>query len=96
MFRTFRFVGSPYILPSGTPQETVSLLREAMRKTFKDPAFLKEFKRLSADDATPLLPEEQEKAIKEIPRDTEIVALLTNWPGMTRYHRDRLNAFGEQ
>ncbi len=81
MFRTFRLVGSPYILPPGTPQEPVSILREAMRKTFKDPAFLKEFKRLSADDATPLLPEEQEKAIKEIPRDTEIVALFNKLAG---------------
>jgi tripartite-type tricarboxylate transporter receptor subunit TctC len=81
MFRTFRLVGSPYILPPGTPQEPVTILREAMRKTFKDPAFLKEFKRLSADDATPLLPEEQEKAIKEIPRDTEIVALFNKLAG---------------
>ena len=56
-------------------------MREAIRKTFKDPAFLKEFKRLSADDATPLLPEEQEKAIKEIPRDTEIVALFNKLAG---------------
>jgi hypothetical protein len=56
-------------------------LREAIRKAFKDPAFLKEFKRLSADDATPLLPEEQEKAIKEIPRDTEIVALFNKLAG---------------
>jgi hypothetical protein len=42
-----------------------------MRQTIKDPAFLKEFKRLSADDATPLLPEAQEKAIKDIPRDVK-------------------------
>ena len=81
MFRTFRLVGSPYILPPGTPQETVSILREAMSKTFKDPAFLKEFKKLSADDATPLLPEAQEKAIKDIPRDAEIVALFNKLAG---------------
>jgi tripartite-type tricarboxylate transporter receptor subunit TctC len=81
MFRTFRLVGSPYILPPGTPRELVSILREAMRKTFKDPAFLKEFKRLSGDDATPLLPEEQEKAIKAIPRDPEIVTLFNKLAG---------------
>lgn len=74
MFRTFRLVGSPYILPPGTPPEAVQHWREAMRKTFRDPAFLKEFKRLSADDATPLSPEAQEKAIKEIPRDAEAIA----------------------
>ena len=81
MFRTFRLVGSPYILPPGTAQEPVNILREAMRKTFKDPAFLKEFKKLSADDATPLLPEEQEKAIKGITRETEIVALFKKLAG---------------
>lgn len=81
MFRTFRLVGSPYILPPGTPQEPVNILREAMRKTFKDPAFLKEFKKLSADDATPLLPEDQEKAIKDIPREAEIVAIFKRLAG---------------
>jgi tripartite-type tricarboxylate transporter receptor subunit TctC len=81
MFRTFRLVGSPYILPPGTPQELIIILREAMRKTFKDPAFLKEFKKLSGDDATPLLPEAQEKAIKDIPRDSEIVALFNKLAG---------------
>ena len=55
--------------------------REAMRKTFRDPAFLKEFKRLSADDATPLLPEAQEKAIKEIPRDADVIALFNKIAG---------------
>jgi len=81
MFRTFRMVGSPYILPPGTPPEAVQLWREAMRKTFNDPLFLKEFKKLSGDDATPLLPEAQEKAVKEIPRDPEIVALFNKIAG---------------
>ena len=81
MFRTFRLVGSPYILPPGTPAEAVAHWREAMRKTFRDPAFFKEFKRLSADDATPLLPEAQEKAIKDIPRDAEVIALFNKIAG---------------
>jgi len=81
MFRTFRLVGSPYILPPGTPAEAVHHWREAMRKMFRDPAFLKEFKRLSADDATPLLPEAQEKAIKDIPRDPDVIALFNKIAG---------------
>jgi len=81
MFRTFRLVGSPYILPPGTPAEAVHHWREAMRKTFRDPVFLKEFKRLSADDATPLLPEAQEKAIKDIPRDPDAIALFNKIAG---------------
>jgi tripartite-type tricarboxylate transporter receptor subunit TctC len=81
MFRTFRLVGSPYILPPGTPSEAVNYWREAMRRTFKDPAFLKDFKRLSADDATPLTPEEQDKAIKDIPRDVDVIALFNKIAG---------------
>lgn len=81
MFRTFRLVGSPYILPPGTPQEPVNILRDAMRKTFKDPAFLKDFKKLVGDDATPLTPEAQEKAIREIPRDAEVIALFNKIAG---------------
>jgi hypothetical protein len=81
MFRTFRLVGSPYILPPGTPKEAVAILREAMSKTFKDPAFLKEFKKLSGDDATPLFAEAQEKAIKNIPRDAEVIATFNKLAG---------------
>ena len=81
MFRTFRLVGSPYVLPPNTAQEPAAILREAMRKTFKDPAFLKEFKKLSGDDATPLLPEAQEKVIKEIPRDAEIIVIFNKLAG---------------
>lgn len=81
LFRTFRLVGSPYILPPGTPPEATQHWREAMRRTFRDPAFLKEFKRLSADDATPLTPEAQEKAIKEIPRDADTIATFNKIAG---------------
>ena len=81
MFRTFRLVGSPYILPPGTPPEAVNHWREAMRKTFRDPAFIKDFKKLSADDATPLTPEAQDKAIKDIPRDTDVIALFNKIAG---------------
>ena len=81
MFRTFRLVGSPYILPPATPAEAVHHWREAMRRTFRDPTFLKEFKRLSADDATPLTPEAQDKAIKDIPRDTDVIALFNKIAG---------------
>ena len=47
-----------------------------MAKTFKDPGFHQEYKKLTGDEATPLLPDEMEKAIKELPRDREIVELF--------------------
>jgi tripartite-type tricarboxylate transporter receptor subunit TctC len=62
-------------LPPGTPSEIVSILRGAMAKAFKDPEFPKEYKKLLAADPTPLTGEEVQTAIKELPRDPEIVGL---------------------
>lgn len=81
MFRSFRLAGSPYILPPGTPRKQVQILQEAMRKTFNDPEFHKEFKKLTGDDPTPLMPEANEKSIKEMPRDSEIVELFKKLAG---------------
>jgi hypothetical protein len=81
MFRAFRLVGTPYILPPGTLQERAEILREAFRKTFRDPEFHKEYKKLTGDDAAPLLPEEMEKAIRELPREREIVELFQKIAG---------------
>jgi tripartite-type tricarboxylate transporter receptor subunit TctC len=81
MLRAFRQVGSPYILPPGTPKERVKILQEAMGKTFNDPDFHKEYKKLTGDEPTPLLPEEMEKSIRELPRDREIVELFKKISG---------------
>ena len=76
LFRAFRLAGSPYVLPPGTPRDRVQILQEAMRKTFKDPEFHKEFKKLTGDDPTPLTPEKMEKYVREIPRSPELIALF--------------------
>jgi tripartite-type tricarboxylate transporter receptor subunit TctC len=81
MNRAFRLTGSPYILPPGTPKERMEILQEAIRKAFKDPEFHKEFKKLTGDDATPLMPEAHDKAIRELPRDPEIVELFKKLAG---------------
>jgi hypothetical protein len=46
-----------------------------------DPEFHKEYKKLTTDDATPLMPEEQEKAIREIPRDPETAEIFKKLVG---------------
>ena len=76
MVRVFRQFGTPSILPPGTPKEQVDILKAAMVKTFTDPAFPAEYKKFTGDDATPLLPDDMEKALKELPRDPETVALF--------------------
>lgn len=75
LFRNFLYPRWPYVLPPGTPGEIVQTLREAMVKTFRDPGFPNEFKKLMGSDPSPLTGEEVETAIKEIPRDGETIAL---------------------
>jgi tripartite-type tricarboxylate transporter receptor subunit TctC len=62
-------------LPPTTPKDIVAILRGAMTKALKDPEFHKEFKKLMTTDPTPLTGEELEAAIKELPRDPELVAV---------------------
>jgi len=73
LHRSFRLAGSPFVLPPGTPKERADILREAMRKVFRDPEFLADYKKLTGEEASPLLPEAHEKAIKELPRDPEVI-----------------------
>jgi hypothetical protein len=75
LFRAFLYPRWPYIVPPGTPKEVVGILRGAMAKSFKDPEFHKEFKKLMSNEPTPLTGEEMENAIRELPRDPETVAL---------------------
>jgi tripartite-type tricarboxylate transporter receptor subunit TctC len=75
LFRNFLYPRWPYVLPPGTPDEIVKTLRGAMAKSFKDPGFPKEFKKLMGSDPSPLTGEEVETAIHEIPRDPETIGL---------------------
>ena len=75
LFRTFLYPRWPYLLPPATPKEIVTILRGATTKALRDPEFHREFKKLMSTDATPLTGEEMEAAIKDLPRDPEIVAL---------------------
>ena len=81
MQRAFVSAGTPFILPPGTPPDKVQILREAMRKTFADPEFYAEFKKLLGEEPTPLPPEELEKAVRDLPRDREVVELFNKLSG---------------
>jgi tripartite-type tricarboxylate transporter receptor subunit TctC len=76
MHRNFTLIGSPFILPPGTPKEQSQILADAMTRTFKDPEFVAHFTKLTSAEPAPLLPDEQAKAIKEIPRDHETTDLF--------------------
>ena len=81
MQRAFRVAGQPFVLPPGTPKDRLEIIQEAFRKTYKDPEFHKEYKKLTADDPTPLMPDAHEKTIREIPRDPEIIAIFKQIAG---------------
>jgi tripartite-type tricarboxylate transporter receptor subunit TctC len=81
LWRAFRGVGSPYILPPGTPKERVHIIADAMRKTFKDPEFPAYFKKIVAADASPLDAEQLTKVVAEVPRDAETLDLLRQLSG---------------
>jgi tripartite-type tricarboxylate transporter receptor subunit TctC len=81
MFRAFRLAGQNFFLPPGTPKERVRTLQDAMRKTFADPEFSKEYQKLAGEAPTPLMPEALEKVIKELPRDAETIELFNKLAG---------------
>lgn len=81
MHRAFRSIGTPYMLPPATPKDRVDMIADALRAAFRDPAFLNDFKKQTGADATPITAEDQSKAIREIPRDKEVIELFKKLAG---------------
>jgi tripartite-type tricarboxylate transporter receptor subunit TctC len=81
VWRAFRGVGSPYLLPPGTPSERVAELKQAFRNIFADPEFAKYFKKLVSDDVSPLGADELTKVATGMPRDPETLGLLRKLSG---------------
>ena len=76
LIRSTRQVGTPFLIPPGTPKEQVQLLREGMTKTFRDPDFQKEYRKITSDEVSPMAPEAQQETIRSIPRDAETIGLF--------------------
>jgi len=77
MMEGFRVVGTILTAPPGTPRERLDTLKEAVAKTYADPKFAADYKRLTGgDDPSPLLPDEQAKIVRGIPRDPETIELF--------------------
>jgi hypothetical protein len=81
LFRNLRLTGSPFFAPPGTPADRIEILAQAVAKTFKDPAFAKEYRKIVGDDPSPLFPEENQRAIRELPRDPETVEIFHKLAG---------------
>jgi hypothetical protein len=81
MFRTFRLAGSPFIIPPATPKDRAEIIKEALWKSFRDQEFFKEYRKMVGEDRTPLMPEANEKTVRELPRDPETVELFKKFAG---------------
>lgn len=82
MMRGFRSIGTALLLPPGTPKDRVEILKEAVRKTHTDPAFIAEYRKMTGgDEPTPLMPDEQAQVVKELPRDPETIELFKRFAG---------------
>jgi len=79
--RAFRHSGSPWIAPPDVPKERLAILQEAMRKTLKDPEFFKMYKKFTGVAPTPLMPEQQTKAIKQFQGDPKLLKVLKQIAG---------------
>jgi tripartite-type tricarboxylate transporter receptor subunit TctC len=79
--RAIRLGGSAIVVPPNTPRERAEVLQAAMRKALTDPAFPAGFRKLVGEDPTPLMPEELQKVIHDVPRDPEVVALFNKIAG---------------
>jgi len=82
--RAIRLSGLAIVLPPNTPRDRVEILQAAMRKALNDPGFFASFRKLVGEDASPLMPEELQKVIQEVPRDPEVVALFNQIAGGER------------
>jgi tripartite-type tricarboxylate transporter receptor subunit TctC len=81
MFRAFRLAGQNFFLPPGVPKDRAEILRDAMRKTLSDPAFLKEYQKVSGEAPSPLMAEALEKVVRELPRDAAAVGIFNKLAG---------------
>ena len=82
--RAIRLGGSAIVLPPNTPRDKVEILQAAMRKALNDPAFPPNFRKIVGEDPTPLMPEELQKVIQEVPREPEVIALFNKIAGGER------------
>ena len=81
LWRNMRAVGSPYVLPPGTPKEIVAMVKTAVSKIFNDPEFPAYYDKLTDQDASPLGADELARIVADIPRDKETLNLLKQFAG---------------
>jgi len=81
LWRSFRVIGSPYVLPPGTPQARVKTLKQAVVQAFQDRDFHSEYEKLTGESADLIMPDAMAKIIQETPRGIEVIDTLKKLSG---------------
>jgi tripartite-type tricarboxylate transporter receptor subunit TctC len=67
LLRNLKKAGAPLVLPPGTPDDRVQILRLAFRRMFKDPAVHDDYKKQVSEEPSPLPADALETMIRETP-----------------------------
>ena len=82
MSRVFWGVGTLIYLPPSTPEKMAEILRQAFRSSFEDRQFHEQYRKLLGVHPTPLMPEDQQRLVAELPRDIEVAKVFKIIAGM--------------
>ena len=75
MYVSFQQFLQAFVLPPNTPPDRVKTLKDAFAKVWKDQEFHENWKTMTKEDPSPLMPEELDAMVKAIPRDPQDVKL---------------------
>lgn len=73
MSRSFWGTGTLNFMSPNTPEHLVRIIRQAFRKSFEDRQFHEAYKKLLGVEPTPLMAEDQQKLVADLPRSPEVV-----------------------
>ena len=81
IYRAFRIASATFITPPRTPPERVRTLRDAITSTYNDPEFFNDYKKITGETPTPMMPDEFDVIVKKLPRNPEDVDLYKKLAG---------------
>ena len=81
IYRSFSIAGATFITPPRTPPERIRSLRDAITAAYKDPEFFKDYKKITGETPSPLMPDEFDEILKKLPRDPQDADLFKKVAG---------------
>lgn len=72
MSRSFWGIGTLNFMAPNTPEHLVRIIRQAFRKAYEDRQFHEAYKKVLGVEPTPLMPEDQQQLVADVPREPEV------------------------